>query len=34
MTVPLTLLVIAFAALGFIASPFEIIFEDGDEIEW
>jgi hypothetical protein len=30
-----TLLVIAFfIALGFILSPYEIIFEDGDEIEW
>ncbi|MCW3086595.1 MAG: hypothetical protein JWP12_3961 [Bacteroidetes bacterium] len=32
---PLTLLVIAFVlALGFIASPYEINFEDGDEIDF
>lgn len=32
---PVTLLVIAFiVALGFIVSPFEVRFEDRDEIEW
>jgi hypothetical protein len=32
---PLTLLVIAFVvALGFIFSPYEINFEEGDDIEW
>jgi len=32
---PLTLLVIAFfLALGFILSPYEITFEDNDEIDW
>lgn len=32
---PFTLLVIAFVlAVGFIASPYEIIFEEDDDIEW
>ncbi len=32
---PLTLFVIAFVvALAFIASPYEINFEDGDEIDF
>jgi hypothetical protein len=30
-----TLLVITLVAVsGFLASPYEIVFEDGDEIEW